>query len=111
MYRMVSHAGHFLYNSPCLDGVLLPGSPTAYLLSKPLNWLDLDPSYPKDPKTLGNYIRKWRMDKGISQVELARTLGVNEMTIVNWEIKAKVPRIKAVRERLTRAIPGAKGLL
>ena len=63
----------------------LPGPPSLYLLSKPLNWLEFDPTYPTEPKTLGDYIRKYRMDKGISQVELAETLGVNDMTIVNWE--------------------------
>ena len=105
MSNRVSHAGHFLYNSPCLDGVLLPGSPTAYLLSKPLNWLEFDPSYLKNPKTLGDYIKKFRKDKGISQVELARRIGVNEMTVVNWEIKDITPRPRYL-EKLTRVMPG-----
>ncbi len=51
------------------------------------------------------------MEQGISQVELAKKLGVNEMTIVNWEIKVKVPRIRVVRDRLIRAVPGAEGFL
>lgn len=46
------------------------------------------------------------MEQGVSQVELAKTLGVNEMTIVNWEIRGMVPHIKAVRERLAHEIDG-----
>jgi len=55
---------------------------TRILFSKSLKRLEFDRSYPKSPSTLGEYIRKWRMDKGILQVDLARKLGVNEMTIV-----------------------------
>ena len=52
-----------------------------------MNWLEFNPTYPKILKTLGDYIRKWRMEQGISQVELAKAIGVHEMTIVNWEIE------------------------
>jgi DNA-binding XRE family transcriptional regulator len=83
---------------------LFIGLSPAYLFSRPLNWLDFNPAYPKNPRTLGDYIRKCRIDKGFSQAELAETIGVNEMTIVNWEIKGMVPRIKEVRERLRRFI-------
>jgi len=68
----------------------------------PLNRLDFDPSYPRSPKTLGEYIRKWRMEKGLFQKELAKKLGVAEMTIVNWEkgrtkpIMDKLPIIKDI---------------
>jgi DNA-binding XRE family transcriptional regulator len=90
---------------------LVFGSSPAYVFSKPLNWLDYDPSYPRNPSTLGEYIRKYRKDEGISQVELAKAIDVNEMTIVNWEIRDKMPRIKAVKERLARTIPGTEGFL
>jgi len=46
------------------------------------------------------------MDKGISQADLAERIGVNEMTIVNWEIRGMVPRIGSVRERLTQEVEG-----
>jgi DNA-binding transcriptional regulator YiaG len=106
---MDSHAGHFLYNfRPDFDH-FSPGSPSAYLFSKPLNRLEFDPTYPKNPKTLGDYIRKWRMEQGISQLDLAETLGVDEMTVVNWEIRGMVPRIKEVRESLTRSVEGVGG--
>jgi len=90
---MVSHAGHFLYDFWLNPDHFLPGSPSAYLVSKPLNRLEFNPTYPKTPNTLGEYIRKRGMEQGISQVELAKAIGVNEMTIVNWEIKARIPRI------------------
>ena len=35
--------------------------------------------------TLGERIRKRRLEMGLKQVELARLLGVNQGTIVNWE--------------------------
>jgi hypothetical protein len=34
--------------------------------------LDYDPTYPKNPKTLGEYIRKYRKDKGLTMEEFAR---------------------------------------
>ena len=86
---ILSHAGQNLeYHLP-----LLLGPFPAYLFSKPLNWLDFDPTYPRNPATLGEYIRKFRKDKGISQVEMAKVIGVHEMTIVNWETTGMVPKI------------------
>jgi transcriptional regulator with XRE-family HTH domain len=44
---------------------------------------------PKDylttPKTIGEHIRKKRFDLGLYQEEVAKTIGVNESTICNWE--------------------------
>jgi hypothetical protein len=56
-------------------------------------------------------IRKWPMEQGVSQVDMAKTRRVNEMTIMNWEIKADGPKIRGVRDRLIRAVPGAEGFL
>ena len=36
-------------------------------------------------RTIGNRIRKRRLEMGLKQVELAKLLDVHEMTIVNWE--------------------------
>ncbi len=72
-----------------------------------MNSLEFDSTYPEDPNTLGQYIRKWRIEQGISQVSLASRLGVNEMTIVDWEINGMVPQIKAIKERLTQEVEGA----
>jgi len=36
-------------------------------------------------KTLGQWIRRLRLENGLFQRELARLIGVDETTIVNWE--------------------------
>jgi transcriptional regulator with XRE-family HTH domain len=43
--------------------------------------LDYDPTYPKNPKTLGEYIRKFRKDKGLTMEEFAREVSVAEDTV------------------------------
>jgi transcriptional regulator with XRE-family HTH domain len=45
----------------------------------------LPPGYPKQPKTLGDQLRKRRMDLGLSQRQFARQLGVNRTSIEHWE--------------------------
>ncbi|QEM66770.1 helix-turn-helix domain-containing protein [Geobacter sp. FeAm09] len=41
--------------------------------------------YPEHPLTIGDHIRKKRMDLGLLQREVAATIGVSENTIWNWE--------------------------
>jgi DNA-binding transcriptional regulator YiaG len=36
-------------------------------------------------RTLGECIKKCRLDHGLFLVDLAKRIGVDEMTIVNWE--------------------------
>ena len=36
-------------------------------------------------QTLGERIKKWRLEQGLFQRDLAKMIGVNEMTIFNWE--------------------------
>ncbi len=103
--RTDNHAGHFIYQMGVISGQFLADPTPAYAFSKPLDWLGFDPSYPKNPLTFGDYIRKWRMQQGISQVSLAEKLGVNEMTIVNWEIKGMLPARRHL-ERITREVEG-----
>jgi DNA-binding XRE family transcriptional regulator len=53
-------------------------------------------------RTLGEHIKKWRLGKGLLQVDLAKKIGVSEMTIVNWEkgrtdpTRKNLERIKAI---------------
>ncbi len=37
------------------------------------------------PGTLGERIKKWRLEQGLFERNLAKIIGVSEMTIVNWE--------------------------
>jgi DNA-binding XRE family transcriptional regulator len=41
--------------------------------------------YPLRPKTLGDRIKKKRMDMGLFQKDVARIIGVSTDTITNWE--------------------------
>ncbi len=41
--------------------------------------------------TFGEKIRKFRLERGLRQKDLAIVLGVNEMTIVNWELDRRKP--------------------
>jgi DNA-binding XRE family transcriptional regulator len=51
---------------------------------------------------LGERIKKWRLERGLFQVDLAKMMGVNEMTMVNWEregtkpTKRNLERIKVI---------------
>jgi DNA-binding XRE family transcriptional regulator len=54
-------------------------------------------------RTLGERIKKWRLEEGLFQRDLARLIGVDEMTIVNWE-KGKTKPIKQYLERLEKIL-------
>jgi ribosome-binding protein aMBF1 (putative translation factor) len=54
-------------------------------------------------RSLGERIKKWRVEQGLFQVDLAKMLGVNEMTIVNWE-KGRTKPIKQYLERLEKIL-------
>ena len=47
---------------------------------KPLPW-----AYPRELRTLADHLRKRRLDLGFGQKEVAAQLGVDEMTVKNWE--------------------------
>ena len=49
--------------------------------------------FPRFPgRTLGERIRRFRLEQGLYQVQLAKRIGVDEMTIVNWEKDRTAPR-------------------
>ena len=50
-------------------------------------------AYPKTLKTLGNHLRKRRLDLGLLQKEVAECLGVTTDTITNWELNRTEPGI------------------
>jgi DNA-binding transcriptional regulator YiaG len=74
-----------------------------------MNPLDYDPAYPKSPATLAEHIRKYRKDNRLTTAGLSREIGIHKFTLSNWEIRGKVPRIRRLRERLMRAVPGEEG--
>jgi len=53
---------------------------------------NFNPKYPKNPQTLGEKIRKARMDKGLLIRQLTSQVGVTEDTVINWEIRGMKPR-------------------
>jgi len=52
------------------------------------------PKYPKELKTVGDHIRKKRLDLGLIQKEAASRIGVSEATVYNWERNASAPQVK-----------------
>ncbi len=46
---------------------------------------------PKEPKTIGEYLRRRRLELGILQAEAARRLGVNTVTLSRWECDKVCP--------------------
>ena len=49
--------------------------------------------YPASPKTIGEMIRKRRLDLGLLQREVAERIGCNKMTMANWERGHTTPQI------------------
>lgn len=46
---------------------------------------------PSNPKTIGEYIRKVRLERRLMQKEVAELLGVTTSFIENWEAKKNAP--------------------
>jgi len=49
-----------------------------------------------NPKTLGEHLKKKRLESGLLQREVAQSLGVSEMTIVAWEKNHASPAIQYI---------------
>jgi transcriptional regulator with XRE-family HTH domain len=54
-------------------------------------------------RTLGERIKKWRLERGLFQRNLAKLIGVDEMTIVNWE-KGRTKPTKKNLEQLQKIL-------
>ena len=76
-----------------------------YTLELSLNLIELNPAYPREPHTLGEHIRKARMDRRLMIKELAALVGVSEDTVINWEKRGVKPMGKSLR-RLQEALEG-----
>jgi len=53
-------------------------------------------TYPKELKTLGDHLRRRRLDLKLFQRDVARRLDVNEATTYNWENSRTLPRVAFV---------------
>jgi len=51
--------------------------------------------YPKELNTLGDHLRKRRMDRELLQRQVAALLGVHPLTISNWERNATTPPVSS----------------
>jgi transcriptional regulator with XRE-family HTH domain len=51
-----------------------------------------NPTYPTELKTLGDHLRKRRLDLGLLQREVAEKLGVDEDSVCHWEIGFSRPK-------------------
>ena len=65
--------------------------PLVYTLEIEINMLDFNPHYPKNPQTLGEKLRKARMDRSMTLKETAALFGVTDTAVINWEIRGKMP--------------------
>ncbi len=52
--------------------------------------------YPRKLKTVGNHIRKHRLDLGLKQKEVSRIIGVTRAMISAWEINPVEPAVKHI---------------
>jgi transcriptional regulator with XRE-family HTH domain len=48
-------------------------------------------AYPKELRTLGDHLRKRRLDLGLLQRQVAEQLGVDKTTVYNWESHRTAP--------------------
>ena len=71
------------------DGVALPYCHITLKASKLL-----PPNYPKSLITIGDHIRKVRLDRGLRQRDVANLIGVDPFTILNWERRITNPKFR-----------------
>ena len=55
-----------------------------------------NPAYPDELKTIGDHIRKMRLDLGLYQKDVANLIGVKTETITYWEKNRVEPRISFI---------------
>lgn len=77
--------------------MMIPPVPFCQITLKALKPPDL--RYPKELKTIGDHVRKKRLDLKLTAKELAKHLGIHQDTVYGWEYNSfsrtipKLPRI------------------
>jgi transcriptional regulator with XRE-family HTH domain len=69
----------------------LPFCHLAFQAKKPLS-----AAYPRELRTLGDHLRKRRLDLALTQKDMAVRLGANEASVWNWEKNRSSPALRFV---------------
>lgn len=56
----------------------------------------LPPVYPREMRTIGDHLRKKRLDLGLLQKEVAQRLGVDTDSVTNWEKGYSSPLLRLI---------------
>lgn len=56
----------------------------------------MDRGYPRELIRIGDHVRKERLDRGLLQKEVALLIGVDENTIMNWELGHCQPALRTI---------------
>ncbi len=78
-------------------------TPQIQYYPKLIEFLGYNP-FPVDEATLGGRIKKYRMERGVSQKKFARMMHVDETTVRAWEMDKHKPVHKGMLELLERVI-------
>ena len=74
-----------------MDSPALPFCHLAFQAQKPLSG-----AYPKELRTLGDHLRKRRLDLALFQRDMAERLGANETSVWNWEKNRSSPALRFI---------------
>ena len=69
----------------------MPFCHLAFQAQKPLSG-----AYPKELRTLGDHLRKRRLNLALTQKDVAKRLGANEASVWNWEKNRSSPALRFV---------------
>ena len=56
----------------------------------------IDRAYPTELRSIGDHVRKRRLDLGLLQREVALRIGVDKTTVHNWEVGTATPNLRAI---------------
>jgi len=65
-----------------------------HLLSLTLRGRVSRPGYPEDPKTLGEHLRRARLDRGLPQRQVGEVIGCHHTSLLNWERGRAEPKLR-----------------
>lgn len=54
----------------------------------------MNPAFPDKLVTLGDFLRQKRLERGLSQQEVAKTLQASDVSVTGWELNRNAPTAK-----------------